>query len=146
MIILMNPVMCLNFEFCIYIAWLQIPEWWMFVIVGIYIFHIFNIFKICMTIASRRPRWISLKFGGGLHTSRMCVSPNLHPAVPESWGNIGKLLGAKISSLSVLYKMFTIIISNPNFHLPIIFPKKQYLGLMQDKYQHHFQLAYKTPL
>ena len=53
MIILMNPVMCLNFEFCIYIAWLQIPEWWMFVIVGIYIFHIFNIFKIFMTIASR---------------------------------------------------------------------------------------------
>ena len=79
MIILMNPVMCLNFEFCIYIAWLQISEWWMFVIVGIYIFHIFHIFKICMTIASRRPRWISLKFGGGLHTSRMCVSPNPSP-------------------------------------------------------------------
>ena len=91
MIILMNPVMCLNFEFCIYIAWLQIPEWWMFVIVGIYIFHIFNIFKICMTIASRRPRWISLKFGGGLHTSRMCVSPNPRPAVPEPWGNIANL-------------------------------------------------------
>ena len=89
MIILMNPVMCLNFEFCIYIAWLQIPEWWMFVIVGIYIFHIFNIFKICMTIASRRPRWISLKFGGGLHTSRMCVPPNPRPTVPEPWGNIG---------------------------------------------------------
>ena len=88
MIILMNPVMCLNFEFCIYIAWLQIPEWWMFVIVGIYIFHIFHIFKICMTIASRRPRWISLKFGGGLHTSRMCVSPNPRPTVQEPWGNI----------------------------------------------------------
>ena len=88
MIILMNPVMCLNFEFCIYIAWLQIPEGWMFVIVGIYIFHIFNIFKICMTIASRRPRWISLKFRGGLHTSRMCVSPNPRPAVPKPWGYI----------------------------------------------------------
>ena len=85
MIILMNPVMCLNFEFCIYIVWLQIPEWWMFVIVGIYIFHIF---KICMTIASRRPRWISLKFGGGLHTSQMCISPNPRPTVPKPWGNI----------------------------------------------------------
>ena len=81
--------MCLNFEFCIYITWFQIPEWWMFVIVGIYIFHIFHIFKICMTIASRCPRWISLKFRGGLHTSRLCVSSNSHPSVPKPWGNIG---------------------------------------------------------
>ena len=56
-----------------------------FVFVVIYIFHIFNNF---MTIASRRPPWISLKFGGGLHTSRMCVFALSRPAVPESWGNI----------------------------------------------------------
>ena len=45
MVMLMNPVMCLNFELCIYIAWLQILEWWMFVTVGIYIFHILIFLK-----------------------------------------------------------------------------------------------------
>ena len=34
------------------------------------------------------PPRISLKFGGGLHTSPLCVSPLPRPRVPETWGNI----------------------------------------------------------
>ena len=64
------------------------------------------------------PPQISLKFGGGLHTSPMCVSPLLCYHIPNTWGNIGEATSSNpLSKFFIHYFLEANLVDIKHVHL-----------------------------